>query len=203
MRENTNVKKLVLTSILLAIVIILQLVASAIPLGQFEFSLVLIPIAIGAILMGPKTGALLGLCFSIIVLLQPGTFYFYGFGYTKTIIIVLTKGTLAGFLTGVIYQSIKNIKGSTIIASLATPIINTSIFALGTIFLLRDAIDDMFEGYLSTCAQEGITPSTENPILFLLLIIIGGNFVVEFIITTILAPAIARICNIAKDNFNI
>ena len=44
-------------AVLLALVIVLQIWASAIPLGATRISLTLIPIVLGAVLLGPAAGA--------------------------------------------------------------------------------------------------------------------------------------------------
>ena len=53
-------QKLTAMSILLALVIILQLFATFIPMKPFNLNLTLIPIVVGAALYGKKSGALLG-----------------------------------------------------------------------------------------------------------------------------------------------
>ncbi len=184
MRKSFEVQKLVLTSILLAIVIVLQLFASTFTVGVASFSLVLIPISIGGILLGYKTGALLGFAFSFIVLFQPDAHYFMGYGYVQTIVIVLLKGTLAGLLSGLIYKALKvKLKNiAMIIASIAAPIINTTVFIIGVSILLRDAV---------------------GPINEFIIGILGINFIVEFLITAILSPVIIKIVTIGFKQFNL
>ena len=58
---NKNVKKMVGIAVLMALVVVMQFITSAIPpIGGFSISLVLIPIVIGATLFGPEAGAILG-----------------------------------------------------------------------------------------------------------------------------------------------
>lgn len=184
MRRNYGVQKLVLTSTLLAIVVVLQLFASSFTIGIATFSLVLVPISIGAILLGPKTGALLGFAFGFIVLFQADAQYFMGYGMLSTIAIVLLKGTLAGFCSGIVYKMIKekNKNIAAILASLVAPIVNTLVFIIGVSFLLNDAVGPIFEFIGS---------------------ILGINFVVEFLITAILSPAIIKITLLGFKQFNI
>ena len=65
-----NAKSLSYFAILLTLVVVLQLWGGTIRIGIAEFSLVLLPIVLGGILLGPIAGMLLGLVFGIIVYLQ-------------------------------------------------------------------------------------------------------------------------------------
>ncbi len=191
MRENFNVKKLVLTSILLAIVIVLQCIGAVFKVGQFQLSFVLIPITIGAILLGPKTGFFLGFAFGLIVIITGDAAFFMSYNGFWTVVIVLLKGSVAGYLSGVVYNVLKN-KSKTvgaIAASFTTTIVNTAIFALGTSLFLMDAVTD--------------AAGSENSVKFLFLSMIGINFLIEVAITVVLAPTINRICDIGFKNFNI
>lgn len=192
MRKNNDVKKLVLTSILLAIIVILQLFASVVKFGTFQISLVLIPITIGAILLGPKVGALLGFSFGMIVLLTGDAAFFIAYGgLISTVFVVLLKGTLAGFLSGLVYKTLnrneENIK-PILLSSFTTPLVNTGVFALGTLLLLSPALKEAAGG--------------SNSFVYLFTVMIGTNFIIELIITIILVTAIHRICLIYNNMYN-
>lgn len=194
MRRNLDIQKLVLTSILLAIVIVLQLFAAVVKIGVFQVSLVLIPITIGSILLGPKTGAFLGFIFGVIVIATGDAAVFMSYGGLATVLIVLLKGTIAGFASGFVYDLIKKINKNKndiipcITASIVAPIVNTGVFALGTMIFLRPALTDAAQG--------------ENGIVYLFTIMIGFNFLIELLITSLLSPAIVRIVSIGKERFN-
>ena len=55
-------------AVLLALVIVLQVFASAVPIGATRISLTLIPIVLGAVLLGPLAGAFLGAAFGVVVI---------------------------------------------------------------------------------------------------------------------------------------
>ncbi len=182
MRKNKDVQKLVLTSILISIIVVLQLFAAIIKFGTFQISLVLIPITIGAIILGEKTGALLGFIFGMMVLLTQDAAFFISYGgLAETVFVVLLKGTLAGFVSGFIYKKIKSKKGI-VTASFATPVVNTAVFAIGTLTLLSPALKIAADG--------------ENSFIYLFTVMIGVNFIIELLITIVLSTAIIRICNI-------
>ena len=58
--RNNNITKMVQVAILMAIIVVLQLLSYVIKIGTFNLSLVLVPIVVGAVLFGKKTGAFLG-----------------------------------------------------------------------------------------------------------------------------------------------
>lgn len=191
MRENLNVKKLVLTSILLAIVIVLQVICAFFKVGIFQFTVSLIPITIGAILCGPKTGAFLGFVFGVVILATGDAASFLVYNGFGTVITVLVKGTAAGYVSGIVYKVVKKFTkfGASIAAAIITPIVNTSLFALGVIIFLMDAMNEWSGG--------------QNAYAYLFLAVIGTNFIIELLITTVLSPTVNRICNIGIKQFNI
>jgi len=95
---------------LLALVIVLQLFGSSVRIGPTSFSLVLIPIAVGGILLGKGAGAFLGFVFGLITLIAgiTGTDVFTQILFQDhpflTSLVCLGKGMAAGFGAGLIYQ---------------------------------------------------------------------------------------------------
>ncbi len=184
--RNIDVRKLVLTSILMSIVIVLQLIASVIKIGTFQISLVLVPIALAAILVGPKASALLGFVFGVLVILTGDAAFFISYGEIATIIIVLLKGTIAGYISGIVYNLIKDkIKYSEVLAAFIVPIVNTTVFVIGTLLFLAPALEFAAGG--------------SNYVTYLFTVMIGVNFIIELIIVIILAPTFKRICDIAIE----
>lgn len=190
--KKMNVKNLVLTAILLAIVIVLQVVATLFPSPIFKLTLVLIPISVAGILLGSTIAGFLGFVFGIIVILSGDAAYFMGFNAIATVIIVLLKGTMSGYGSGIVYRLIKNknIRIAKYAASIITPIINTGIFAIGVILFLMPAV-------------EPLVSDGGNAYTYLFTIMIGSNFLIEMLISVILSPTVSRICEIGMKNFDI
>ena len=108
MSKNNNTQKIVGLGLFTAIVIVLQLMGSFIRFGTFSISLVLVPVVIGAALYGAGAGAWLGFVFGVVVLLSGDAAAFLGVNALGTILTVLVKGALAGFLSGVVYKALEN-----------------------------------------------------------------------------------------------
>ena len=185
--KNDSVKKITGVAILIAVEIIFQVIGNLItfPAGV-SLKLSLIPVALGAILFGPWAGAALGLINGLLVLFAPSTqALFFEFAPLGTVITCLSKCTIAGLVSGLLFKAIekKNFLVAAIVASLIVPVLNTGIFALCALTIISKAIANMNEGNI-------------NVFRFVFLIVITWNFLLEFLITTLLSPTIAKITKI-------
>lgn len=186
--------------ILMALVIVLQAISTAIfninPL--VSITLALTPIVIGAILYGPKAGAILGAGLGIVV------FVTVIFGWAGAIstdmfiqnpivtcIVCILKTTLAGLVSGLAYSAIKKSGKEplgAIVAAILCPIVNTTLFITGFVTIFHGVADK----YAAS--------SNISIFMFIITIILGINFVIEFLLNAILSPVIARIVKIIRKN---
>lgn len=178
--SNSKVKRMVGIAILMAVVVVLQLLGQFIKFGPVSVSLVLLPIVVGAAVYGPSAGAILGATFSVVVLLQPDTAFFYGISTLGTVITVLAKGTLAGWLSGLIYKVFAKMNTylAVAMAAVTCPIVNTFLFFVGCHVFF-------FEGLAAT----GI----ENVTLYVITVFIGFNFIAEFVVNVLCCPVAVRL----------
>lgn len=185
--RTASVRRLTGIAMLIAIVVVLQLLGQFIKFGPVSISLVLLPIVVGAAMYGPGAGAVLGAAFSIVVLLQPDTAFFYGISAFGTIVTVLVKGTLAGYLSGLVYRALegKNKILAVILAAIVCPVVNTGIFFLGCWLFFWSAMAELGSGDAFT---------------FVLEVMIGFNFVAEFAANVVCAPVILRIMQAVKHS---
>ena len=191
-----NQRKLIYTAMFAAVVVVLQMFVS-IPVGIFTITLTLVPIMLGAILFGPASGAFLGGVFGVVVAIQvvtgaAGLLSTEMFLQTPviTVILCVLKGTLAGWVSGLIYRAFakhEKIKLGVIISAVACPIVNTGIFALG-LFVFYNAL-------ISTWA---INNAFANGFTFVMVGCIGLNFLVEFAVNVLLIPVALRMIKIVK-----
>ena len=106
--KKKSVVKLTTTAALLAITIVLQHFASLfyVPATGTSPALSLIPIAVGAIIYGPSCGAILGLGWSVFILVSGQANFYLGMNAVGAVVVVIAKGTLAGTLTGVVFKGL-------------------------------------------------------------------------------------------------
>ncbi len=198
MKQNQYQKilSLAIVAMLLALVVVLQYFGGFIKIGPFVPSLVLIPIVIGAIVVGPRGGAILGGAFGIVVITQcfmgidAGGFILWGINPFFTALVCLVKGIAAGLVPGYIYKllvkensSNKRALAGAVLASLTAPIMNTGLFVIGLSTLFTDTL----------YAWSGDT----NVMLYIFTGLIGVNFLIEFAINIVVSPAISTVVKVA------
>ena len=187
-KSLNRIQKLTLIALLTTIVAVLQLVAAPIRIGTFSVSLVLVPIVLGAALIGPWAGGWLGLVFGAAVLISGDAAGFMGMNLVGTVITVLVKGTAAGLVSGLVYRLIekKNRTAAIFTSAALCPIINTAIFFCGCWLFF-------FDGLSSAASDNG-----QNLLAYIIIVLIGGNFVFELILNLILSPVILRLIDVGK-----
>ena len=190
MQNNTGkTRKLTGIAIFTAIVIVLQLLGSFIRFGPFSISLVLIPIVVGAAMYGTAAGAWLGFIFGLVVLLSGDAAAFLGVNALGTIITVIAKGTLAGLCAGLVFRALvkTNTYVAVIVSAVVCPVVSTGVFLLGCLLFFMETINGW-------AAAAGFASAGTYMIVGL----VGLNFVFELLVNVILSPVIVRIISIGK-----
>lgn len=185
MSKKMSTKTLVLSAVLTALVIALQFIGATIKLGPFSISLVLVPIIIGAATCGVWTGAWLGFVFGIVVLISGDAAAFLAVNPIGTVITVIAKGTLCGFLSGLVYKllSNKNKYFAVITSAVVCPVVNTGVFLLGCLLFFMETIAQWAQGL----------GFGDNVAQYMIVVLVGLNFVVELIVNVALSPVIVRL----------
>lgn len=176
--------------ILSAIVVILQLLGSFIRFGPFSISLVNLPIVVGAVLYGAFGGAFLGLVFGLTVLFSGDAALFLAVTVPGTIITVIVKGVLAGFVSGLVYEALKKKNGTAAVvaAAITCPIVNTGVFLIGCLIFFMDTINGW-------AAAAGLADRVGT---YMIIGLVGGNFLVELLVSAVLSPVVLRLLKIIK-----
>ena len=188
--KTANIKKIVGIALFTAIVIVLQLMGSFIKFGMFSISLVLIPIVVGAALYGRAAGAWLGFVFGLVVLLSGDAAPFLVVNPLGCVATVLVKGAAAGFLAGLMYDLIatKNKYLGVAAAAILCPVVNSGVFYIGCELFFMDEI-------AKWATSAGFTADTS---LYVIVGLIGLNFIFELLVNLILSPVIVRLIHIGK-----
>ncbi|MBO7169947.1 MAG: ECF transporter S component [Clostridia bacterium] len=186
---NEKTRKLTTLSLLCAMIVVLQLIPTFFG-AALPFTLALTPIIIGAALYGWKEGAFLGFFFGVVVFLYAifGWDAFTGgllqFNFLITTLLCLLKGAAAGAVAGLLYHPIakKNKTVAAFACGAVAPVVNTGIFALGMLTILRGFLNDF------TASMDG-----GNPVVFLFVGLISVNFFIELGSNLLLGATIARL----------
>lgn len=189
-KKKFSTKTLTLGAVLTAIVIILQFLGAFIHLGPFSISLVLVPIVIGAAMCGRAMGAWLGFVFGVTVLASGDAAAFLTINAPATVLIVLVKGALSGFFAAVVYKALAKINTlfATIAAAIVCPIVNTGVFLLGCFAFFWETMGVWAEGF----------GFGDNVVAYMILGLVGANFLFELGFNIVLSPAIVRLLKIRK-----
>ena len=179
--DRNKTVKLATAGILTAIVVVFQFIGASIKFGTFSVSLVLIPIVIGAALGGKYVSTWLGFIFGVVVLLSGDAAAFLPISPIGTVITVIFKGALAGFIGGIAFELLKKINTyfAVVISAILVPVTNTGVFLIGCRLFFFDTIKEW-----------GFGLGFENAFTYMVVGLVGLNFIFELVINIILAPSV-------------
>ncbi|MBQ3596677.1 MAG: ECF transporter S component [Clostridia bacterium] len=181
-------------AILLALVIVMQTFGGAINIGAVQLNFTLIPIVLGAILLGPIAGLILGLACGVVVLMQVmmGLVPFYTLIWTHTPVVAaltcLLKTSIAGLLAGLIYKLLvsKNPYVAIFVASAVVPVVNTGLFIVGCV--------GMWDAIITIAGGSSVFG-------FIVVSLVGFNFFFELAVNLIVAPALHKVIKLVDKKF--
>ncbi len=185
--KKFSTRKLTGLAILTALVVILQFLPVKGPF--FLITLTLVPIVIGSALYGAFSGAWLGFIFGVTVLLSGDAAAFLTINIPGTIATVLVKGTLAGLAAGLVYKLASKVNRyfGVICSALVAPVVNTGIFLLGCRLFFMDTVN----GWAAASGYENVGA-------YMILSLVGINFLIELGVNMVCSPVILRLINIRK-----
>lgn len=167
--------------------------------GGLEITLIVIPVAVGAVILGPVGGMVLGAVFGITSFIQcfgmsPFGAMLLSISPVKTFVTCVVTRMLMGFLTGLIYMGMKKVSRNkslnTVIANLCCPFMNTLFFMTCIVVFFYNT--EYIQGFVSAL---GAT----NPLLFVLGFV-GINGLVEALLCFVVGSAITRALMAALKN---
>ena len=187
MKTNQDLRTLTRLALLVAIELVMKAVGlGSVPMGPLYMSFLTLPIAVGAITMGPMAGAVLGGVFGAVSFYDAVTGAsamtgaLFQVSPLHTFILCVGMRMLMGLLVGLIFQGLKKAdhKGtwSYFVSSMAAPGLNTLLF-MGYIVLAFYNCDYV----QSLVANKGAS----NPFMFVVLLV-GVQGVAEFLVSGIL-----------------
>lgn len=179
-------------ALLIAIEVVMKLIGlGSVPVGPLYMSFLTVPIAVGAIVLGPLAGAILGGVFGIV------SFYDAAMGASAmgaalmaispfhTFVNCVVTRVLMGLLVGVVYNLLKKAMKSNVryfIAALFAPALNT-IFFMGYLCL----------AFFNTEYVQGLCQAigATNPIMFICLLV-GFQAVVEAVVCCLIGGIVSK-----------
>ena len=188
-KAGTQAQRIALMALLTALVAVLSYFGGFIKIGGFaSISLTLIPVVLGAAILGPLTGAWLGAVSGIVFFATADAMFWFGLSLPGTIITVMLKGIMAGLCAGLVYKLLEKVNRylAVIVSAIVCPVVNTGLFILGCFIFFMDTIK-------GGAAAEGLSVGA-----YIILFYVGLNFVFELIANIILSPSIYRLIEFRK-----
>lgn len=197
MRNKTtqNTRYMVELALMAAIIFLMAFT----PLGYFRtpglsITFLTVPVAVGAIILGPKGGAICGLTFGITSLIQ----CFMGGSFGSMLLSINPVGTaitcvvprvLEGFLCGMVFQGIRKVSKNSayLVASLACPLLNTVLFMSAVVLIFYQT--EYIQGFVEAL---GVT----NPLMFVVAFV-GLQGLIEAGVCFLIASAVSRTLAVA------
>ena len=191
--KNKKLYDLVLLALFIAIELAMYLMGlGLVPIGPLKMSFLPVPVAVGAILMGPWQGAILGAAFGLCSLWDAVsgasimTNAFFAISPVHTVILCVGMRALMGLCVGAIFQFLRRIDRKKIlsyyVSALAAPLLNT-VFFMGYIVLFFYQTD-----YIQTLVS---TKGAANPFMFVILLV-GVQGLIEMVVCTITGGSAAK-----------
>lgn len=192
MKTNTAARTLYMVELSLMIAIIFIMAFT--PLGYFQtlglsITFLTVPVAVGAIILGPRGGAACGLAFGITSFMQcfsTGAFgaMLLSINPIGTAFTCIVPRVLEGFLTGLVFQTARKVtkNGAYAMASLACPLFNTLFFMTSLVVIFYNT--EYIQGFVSAL---GAT----NPFMFVVAFV-GIQGLVEAAVCFLIATAVSR-----------
>ena len=194
--DTTQITRYMVELALMAAIIFLMAFT---PLGYFRtpglsITFLTVPVAVGAIILGPKGGAICGLTFGITSLIQ----CFMGGSFGSMLLSINPVGTaitcvvprvLEGFLCGMVFQGIRKVSKNSayLAASLACPLLNTVLFMSAVVLIFYQT--EYIQGFVEAL---GVT----NPLMFVVAFV-GLQGLIEAGVCFLIASAVSRTLAVA------
>ncbi len=189
-----NTKKLVACGLLIAIIILMSFTPLGyLKVGPLSITFLTIPVMIGAIILGPGAGALLGLTFGLTSYFQAmsgssplGALMFTTNPFLAFIVCVVAR-VLVGLCCALSFKGMKKAFGTSFasftVASFSAPVLNTIFFMSALLLCFYNLIAEKYSAVFEKAGG--------NVIVFIALFV-GVNALVEAVVCTIVGSAVSK-----------
>ena len=191
--KNNDLRTLTRLALLVAIELVMKAIGlGSVPVGPLYMSFLTLPIAVGAITMGPAAGAVLGGVFGAVSFYDAVTGAsamtgaLFQVSPVNTFILCVGMRMLMGLCAGLIFKGLKGLDKpgtwSYLVSAMSAPFLNT-VFFMGYIVLALYGCD-----YVQNLVS---AKGAANPLMFVVLLV-GVQGVAEFLVSGILGGIVAR-----------
>lgn len=192
MNRNNHVRYLTQLALLVAIEMVMKAIGlGSVPVGPLYMSFLTVPIAVGAIVLGPLAGMILGGVFGAVSFLDAikgasiMTSNLLAVSPLHTFMLCFVMRVLMGLCVGLVYRGMEKVCRKSVVncfvTSLSAPLLNT-LFFMGYIVL----------AFYQSAYIQGLVAAkgAANPLMFVVLLV-GFQGVVEAIVCSVAGTAVA------------
>lgn len=191
--SHKHTLRMVQIALFAALVAVMQVLSTVIPMPYVKITLTLIPVVLGGVYFGKKAAAILGGVFGLVVTLftisgfDGGAYMMFTAKPIMTVFICFAKGILSGFISACVFEALQKCQKvgkalSITFAAGIAPIVNTAFFCTFLFLFYPQILSEWAAG--------------TNVLVYMITVLVGINFVVEFILNIILCPVIGTKINL-------
>ena len=192
-KKRVNTRYITELGLFIGIILLMKLTGlSSIPVGPLVMTFTMIPIAVGAMLLGPLAGTILGTFYGFLSLYDAitgkslMTAAFFAVSPFMTVLLCIGTRTLVGYLTGLLFRVFQKFDRHRIwsyfAGGLLAPMLNTILF-MGFIVLFFYHT----EFVQNLAAKKGAV----NPLMFVVLVV-GVQGLIEWATGLVIGGAVAK-----------
>lgn len=183
--SHARTLRMVQIALFAALVAVLQVLSTVIPMPYVRITLTLIPVVLGGVYFGKGAGAFLGAVFGAVVTaftisgVDGGAYMMFQARPGMTVFICFAKGIFAGLAAAWIFELLQkkfSRFASILWAAAVAPIVNTAFFCVFLFVFYPEILQEWAGG--------------TDVWLYTLTVLVGINFIVEFLMNVILCPTI-------------
>ncbi|MBO4862330.1 MAG: ECF transporter S component [Firmicutes bacterium] len=202
-KKGVSVALLAQVAVLVAIMLVMQLTGiNSLRIGPLKMSFMTLPVAIGAMLVGPGAGAILGAVFGLLSFWSAVsgtgglTTFFFQYKPFSTFMLCVGMRVLMGFFCGLIFKLVSKLDRdektwSFFVGAISAPLLNT-IFFMGYIILFfynMENVQALVESY-----------GAANPLHFVILLV-GVQGLVEAVAVCIIGGILTKVLSKVVKNY--
>ena len=199
-KAKTNLTYLIELALLVGILLMMNITGLAmIPLpGQYA-SIMTVPVAVGAMMLGPLAGGVLGGvmgCISFYTAIKTGFSTLFLAGYTGGIVVVLSfvntviPRILMGICVGWVYRAASRLdRGNTIsyyIGGIAAPLLNTLFYMTVLVLIFLNAPT------LQALLKEDLMVAFQDNILLFVALYVGPQALIEAVVGCVISGSVCK-----------
>ena len=173
----------------LALLVAVELMMYYTPLGMLPLpgqyaSLLTVPVAVGAMLLGPAAGGILGGLFGFLSFwkaLQTGTLIGAGVSLPAIFVLCVVTRTLMGILTGWVFRLIdwidRNHTVSCFVGGIAAPLLNTALYMGVYVVILMNNV--LLQNVLASTVGEQVLEYLKHNVILFIAAYVGVQALIE------------------------